>query len=163
MCRASCARKRVKFRDPRLNRSREIPPEAIGGGIFDRSLNFDNCQPEATSDVEPIGVKVYVKVGDSRLNHYRDIRLPLFAANERRRQITTTPAYADHRIRSTKKFTSWWVGNTPKIRHQAVGDAIFDRFLRTSRNFEKFRAEVDDDVISGVAVIGQHEYPCKIL
>ena len=25
----------VKCRDPHLNRSREIPPEAIGGGIFD--------------------------------------------------------------------------------------------------------------------------------
>ena len=27
--------KRVKFRDPSLNCSREIPPEAIGSGIFD--------------------------------------------------------------------------------------------------------------------------------
>ena len=27
--------KRVKFPDPRLNRSREIPPELVGGGIFD--------------------------------------------------------------------------------------------------------------------------------
>ena len=28
--------KRVKFRYPGLNCSREIPPEAVGGGIFDR-------------------------------------------------------------------------------------------------------------------------------
>ena len=27
----------VKFHDPHLNHSREIPPEAVGGGIFDRS------------------------------------------------------------------------------------------------------------------------------
>ena len=27
--------KRVKLRDPILNRSREIPPEAVGVGIFD--------------------------------------------------------------------------------------------------------------------------------
>ena len=27
--------KYVKFRNLRFNRSREIPPEAIGGGIFD--------------------------------------------------------------------------------------------------------------------------------
>ena len=27
--------KRVKFRDPQLNRYREIPPEAVGGGIFE--------------------------------------------------------------------------------------------------------------------------------
>ena len=25
----------VKFRDPCTNRSREIPPEAVGGGVFD--------------------------------------------------------------------------------------------------------------------------------
>ena len=30
----------VKFRDPRLNRSWEIPPEAVGGGIFDRFLAY---------------------------------------------------------------------------------------------------------------------------
>ena len=27
--------KPVEFRDPRLNCSREFPPEAVGGGIFD--------------------------------------------------------------------------------------------------------------------------------
>ena len=29
--------KRLKFGDPRLNHSREIPPEAVGGGIFEGS------------------------------------------------------------------------------------------------------------------------------
>ena len=31
--------KRVKLSDPRLNRSREISPETVGGGIFDRFSN----------------------------------------------------------------------------------------------------------------------------
>ena len=35
--------KRVKFHDPSLNRSREIPPEAVGGRIFD-------CCSPITSD-----------------------------------------------------------------------------------------------------------------
>ena len=43
--------KHEKFCDLRLNRSRQIPPEAIGGGIFDRFINFNNCQPEVSSDV----------------------------------------------------------------------------------------------------------------
>ena len=38
--------KPVKWRDPRLNRSRQIPPAAVVRGIFDRFWNFDNCQPE---------------------------------------------------------------------------------------------------------------------
>ena len=32
--------KRVKYLDPHLNRSREIPPEAAEGGIFDRFLKL---------------------------------------------------------------------------------------------------------------------------
>ena len=45
--------KHVKFHNPRLNHSREIPPKAVGGGgIFNRFFNFkDNCQPEVASDV----------------------------------------------------------------------------------------------------------------
>ena len=39
-----------KFGDPRINRSQEIPPEAIGGGIFD-SFCRDNFRPEVSSDV----------------------------------------------------------------------------------------------------------------
>ena len=41
----------VKFRDPCLNRSAEIRPEAVGFGIFCRFSNFDKCRPEAASDV----------------------------------------------------------------------------------------------------------------
>ena len=40
--------KPVKFRDPSLNRSREIPPEAFGGCIFDRfstSITANRTQP----------------------------------------------------------------------------------------------------------------------
>ena len=43
--------KRVKFRDPRLNRSGETQPKAVGCGIFGRFSNFDNCQQEAVGDV----------------------------------------------------------------------------------------------------------------
>ena len=63
--------KRVKCCDPRLNRCRAIPTEAVGG--FNRFLNFDNYQPEASSDVisstavQYVGIYVRVKFGDSRL------------------------------------------------------------------------------------------------
>ena len=39
--------KSVKFDDPGLNHSREISPEAVGGGIFD-------CFPPITSDLKQI-------------------------------------------------------------------------------------------------------------
>ena len=32
----------VKFRDPRLNRSRQIPPEAVRDGIFEHLKKFRN-------------------------------------------------------------------------------------------------------------------------
>ena len=44
--------KYVKFRELRLNRSREIPSDAIGGGIYDAFLR-DNVRPEVVSDVIP--------------------------------------------------------------------------------------------------------------
>ena len=62
--------------------------EAVEFSIFDRLLNFDNCQPEVVSDVisgvvvDSTGVKVRVKFGDSRLNRSRDIRLPHFVTND---------------------------------------------------------------------------------
>ena len=62
--------------------------EAVVYGIFDRYLNFDNCQPELVSDVisgavvDLTGVKVPVKFGDSRSNRSRDIRLPHFVTND---------------------------------------------------------------------------------
>ena len=68
--------KPVKFRDPSLNRSREIPSEAVGGGIFDRFFKFDNCQPEVARRVTSYPVwlltrlvcRSRVKFGDSRSN-----------------------------------------------------------------------------------------------
>ena len=41
--------KPIKFRNPRLNRSREIPPQAVGGGIFDGFRNI--FPPEVVSEV----------------------------------------------------------------------------------------------------------------
>ena len=40
----------VNFRDPILNRSREIPPDAVGGDICDRFINY-NLRPEVDNDV----------------------------------------------------------------------------------------------------------------
>ena len=60
--------KLVKLRDPCLNFSREIPPEAVGGGIFDSF--HDNFRPEVVSDVisggavEHVGVDVHVEYVD---------------------------------------------------------------------------------------------------
>ena len=50
--------------------------------------NVDNFRAEGCSDVipsvfvDPTGVKVPVKFGDSRTNHSRDIRLPRFVTND---------------------------------------------------------------------------------
>ena len=79
------ADKCVKFRDPYLNRSREIPPEAVGGGIFHFfSLNF---RPEVDNDVifgvavDYVSVDVLVNFGDSRSNGFRDIRWANYVSN----------------------------------------------------------------------------------
>ena len=62
--------KAVKFRDQRLNRSGDIRPVAIGGGIFDRFFR-NNFRPEVASDVisgvvvDQMSVYVRVKFGDS--------------------------------------------------------------------------------------------------
>ena len=83
--------------DPRLNRSWEIPPEAVDGGIFDRVLNFDNCQPEVASDdisgvvVDPTGMDVVsnlVILGQTVLEIYDCLTL-----------WQTTPEYAGHHTR----------------------------------------------------------------
>ena len=70
--------KQVKFHDPSLNRSREIPPEADRGCIFDCfPYNF---RLEVGNDVisgvavDNFGTDTYVKFGDSRSNSFRDIR-----------------------------------------------------------------------------------------
>ena len=41
----------VKFGDSSSNGSRDIQQRAVGCGIFDCCLNFDNCQPEVVSHV----------------------------------------------------------------------------------------------------------------
>ena len=43
--------KRVKFRDPKLNRSGEIRPKAVGCSILGIFSNFDKCRLEAAGDV----------------------------------------------------------------------------------------------------------------
>ena len=43
------ANKCVKFRDPSLNRSPKIPPEAVGGVIFGRFSNAVNFRLEVAS------------------------------------------------------------------------------------------------------------------
>ena len=59
--------KAVRCLDRRLNRSREIPREAVGGGIFDGFFR-DDFRPEVVSDVisdvatEHVGVDVPVKL-----------------------------------------------------------------------------------------------------
>ena len=74
--------------------------EAVVYGIFDRSLNFDDCQLEVVSDVisgmvdQGVGLDVCVNFGDSRSNRSQDTRLPHFV-----RTMTTTLAYAGHHIR----------------------------------------------------------------
>ena len=63
----------MKFGDPGINLSREVPPETVGCGIFDRFLNFYNCRPEIVSDVisgmadHDVGMDVCGIFGDSRL------------------------------------------------------------------------------------------------
>ena len=66
----------VKFGDPRANHSREIPPEAVRGDIFD---HFFRCsfRQEVVSDVVSganagqVSVDVPVKLGDSSSNGSR--------------------------------------------------------------------------------------------
>ena len=64
------ADKTVRFRDPRLNRSRENGPQVVGYGIF-HAFFVDNFRLKVASDdisgavvVEYVGVDVSVKFGD---------------------------------------------------------------------------------------------------
>ena len=83
----------VKYRDPRLNLSREIPHIGVGGDIFDGYFQ-DKFLPEVVSDVtsgvvvDPSGVKVRVKFGDSRSNRSRDIGRPQMSDGRRRHRPT---------------------------------------------------------------------------
>ena len=65
------AEKIVKFRDPRLNHSREFPPEAVGGGIFDILFAIGH---HIRCVVDYVGTDVRAKFGDSRSNGSQDIR-----------------------------------------------------------------------------------------
>ena len=62
----------VKIRDSCLNRYPDIRREAVGGGSFDRFVNFDNCQPEVASDVisgtaiQNVGMDILANFGDSK-------------------------------------------------------------------------------------------------
>ena len=65
--------------------------------------------------VEPMGVKVLVKFGDSRSNRSRDIRLPHFVGTTTT-TTTTTPAYVGHHIRAKNAKTLVY-SKTPTITH----------------------------------------------
>ena len=65
-----------------------MAPKAVGDDIFDRFLNSDNCQLGVASDVipsvfiDPTGLGVAVKLGDSTSNCSRHIRLPHFVTDD---------------------------------------------------------------------------------
>ena len=80
----------MKFGDARLNLSPEIGLEVVRCGIFDRCFFKLRCRPELASDrlsgvaVDKVGLGVYARFGDSRLNSSRIIRVialpdPFFA------------------------------------------------------------------------------------
>ena len=60
----------------------------MGGVIFGPFSNVDNFRTEAHNDVifgaviDPTGVKVHVKFGDSESTRSRDIRLPHCVTND---------------------------------------------------------------------------------
>ena len=70
------------------NLSRETSPEAVVGVIFGRFSNVDSCRLEVDSDVissmvvDPTGVTVRVKYGDTRPNRSPYIRLPHLVTND---------------------------------------------------------------------------------
>ena len=71
----------MKFGDPRLNLSQDIPPEAVRGFIVGPFRTLISSVI-STVVVDWMGVKVPVKYGDSRSNHSRDMRLPHFVTND---------------------------------------------------------------------------------
>ena len=100
-------------------------------------LNYDNCQPEAASDV--ISGAVVDPTGDSRSNRSREIRLPRFVTNDR------TTAVADRDIKQQdghQLLTQAKFGPKPS---EAAFSAVFS-------NIDICRPEVAGDVITGVSV-----------
>ena len=78
----------VKFRDPCLNCSWEIPTEA-SEAVFSTVFFCYNCRPEVDNDVisdvavDNVSMDVRVKFGDSRSNFFRDIGGADLISNER--------------------------------------------------------------------------------
>ena len=68
--------KRVKFHDPSLSPSYEIPPEAVRGGKIDGFSCINNFRPEIDNDVissvsvNNVGMDGPLKFGDSRSNGF---------------------------------------------------------------------------------------------
>ena len=130
--------KDAKFRDPYLNRSRQIPPEAVGRGSFDDFVR-DNFPSKVGSDVlsgvavESVGTDVLVKLCDSRSNHSRDIRAAQFVNDERRQNRRTqviTQAIRNPRTGGAGKMPMrHFAVNVRKCR---IGIAV--RFFKFSRN-----------------------------
>ena len=67
---------------------RRFEVEAVGGVIFSPFSNVDSFRLEVYNDVisgvvvDPMGMKVPVKFGESRSNRSIDIRLPHFVMND---------------------------------------------------------------------------------
>ena len=79
-------KKCVKFDHPRFSRSREIPPESVGSGIFDSFFvtTSDRKYNDVISGVavDNDSVDVPVKFGDSKSNGFWAIRGADFVSNE---------------------------------------------------------------------------------
>ena len=75
--------KPVKFRGPRFNSSREMPPPVAFSTVFQ-----DNFRTEVVSDVisgfdvGPVDMDIAVKFDDSMSNRSRDLRLPHVVTND---------------------------------------------------------------------------------
>ena len=91
---------RVQIRDPSSNRSREIAPEAVEGGIVDRFFPY-HFRPEVDNDVisgvtvDNVGLDDRVQFGDSRSNIFRYIRGADFGSNERTNRTKPSPTARD--------------------------------------------------------------------
>ena len=74
-----------------LEKLDQKPSEVAFSAVFS---NFDKCRPEVAGDVvsgaviDPVGLDVPAKFGDSRSNHSRDIPTAHFVMDERRGRWT---------------------------------------------------------------------------
>ena len=118
----------------RLNRSEEIRPKAVGGGIFDRL--YHKCWSSA--DLVDVDVDVRAKFGDSMLNNGRIIRLfgrtsvqyivTFYSRLETASGVVSgkfvEPILPDKRV----KYRGPRLIRSRKIPPEAVGGGIFDIF-----------------------------------